>query len=233
MNSAKKKRTRVNVHLCFRQFDCSVMWASRSHPWNCIPFDRWDTTKITSVIQAQTWRSNEQCFELREVDVLGSTQILLVVGSEGTGDVSKSVTVLVQAQEERVHWRIEERIQRQKRPSSNTIPSESPRPHRLPFKKKRRKSLAWHVVAGGEQSEKCFCTPSHPKCDILLGGLVEGVSKVPSTLAPRSAMAPISVFRLIRWCCSSIGLLCTPSQQERYTKSRGDLECVACAASVP
>ena len=149
----QETRIRVNVHLCFRQLDCSVMYTNDRihgvvfHSIVEIP------QKITSVIEDQPWRSDEQCFELREVDVLGSTQILLVVGSEGTGDVSKSVTVLVQAQEERVHWRIEERIQRQKRPSSNTIPSESPRPHRLPFKKKRRKSLAWHVVAEGEQSE--------------------------------------------------------------------------------
>ena len=130
------------------------MLTSRSHPWSCIPFDRWDTTKITSVLKDQPWRSNEQCFELLEVYVLGSTQMLLVVESEDSSDVSKSVTVLVQGQEERVHWKIEDRTQRQKSPSSNTIPSESPRPHGLPFKKKkRRRSLAWHVVAGGEQSE--------------------------------------------------------------------------------
>ena len=57
---------------------------------------------------------------------------------------------------------------------------------------------AWHVVAGGEHSEnKCFCSPNHPKCDVPEDGYKGGI-KVPTTLAPKSDMAP----RLVR-CCSS------------------------------
>ena len=198
MNSAKKKRIRVNVHLYFRQLDCSVMLTSRSHPWSCIPFDRWDTTKITSVTKDQPWRSNEHCFELLEVYVLGSTQILLVIGSEGTGDVSKQSQCSSKDRRnvctggiEGTHPKTEEAIL-QFHPFRKSQTTRT-------FKKKRRKSLAESLARRGRMRavRKCFCTPSFPKCDVLLGGLVEGVSKVPSTLR-RSAMTPMSVFHLIR-----------------------------------
>ena len=165
MNSAKKKRIGVNVHLCFRQLDCSVMLTSRSHPWSCIPFDRWDTTKITSVIKDQPWRSNEQCFELREVDVLGSTQILLVIGSEGTGDVSKSVTVLVQAEEEHVHWRDRGNASKDRRghPPILSLPKV---PDHTDFLSKRSGEgvwrKAWLVVTGSEQSENASAPQIFP-----------------------------------------------------------------------
>ena len=43
-----------------------------------MPFDRSDPTNLTSVIEDQTLRNTEQCFELLEVCILGITDFVHV-----------------------------------------------------------------------------------------------------------------------------------------------------------
>ena len=62
--------------------DWSVMQQSRSHPWNCIPFDRRYSEYLIRLIQDQFFRNINQCFELFEVHILGCTQIVLVILSK-------------------------------------------------------------------------------------------------------------------------------------------------------
>ena len=80
MNFAKTKhRIRVNACLFFRQLDRFVMWQSRSHPWNCIPFNRTYSKYLTFLIQDQFLRNIKQCFVFFEVRIHGCTQILLII----------------------------------------------------------------------------------------------------------------------------------------------------------
>ena len=81
--------------------------------------------------------------------------------------------------------------------------------------------------------KKCFCTPNHPKCDVLLGWSI-GVRKVPATFAPRSAMALIRGSRLVSLLLllQIKTLLCTPGGSGTLVswweaKSHGDHDDVA------
>ena len=77
MNSVKTKyRSRVNVYLCFRQLDGSVVQQSSSHPWNGIPINCGYSKYFFVLIQDQFLRNVEQLLDRFEVGILGCFTIL-------------------------------------------------------------------------------------------------------------------------------------------------------------